>query len=149
MVNKNRICIIFGDFNLPYRKQHHHFVITELLVMGFSQLVDHPTHNRGNIIDLCFLFKPNEFEDVVIGWELYSPFYTDHFGICIKINKGKDIFKETESTLPNSILGQLRDSIGKDGNKSSKGSGKNQTATKRNKRTINASSFPPNKVLKR
>ena len=117
--------------------------------MNFSQLVDHPTHNRGNIINLCFLFKPNEFEDAVIGWELYSPVHTDHFGICIKINKGKYIFKKTESTLPNNIIGQLTDFIGKDGNKSRKGSGKNQTAIKRNKKTMNVSDFSANKSLKR
>ena len=94
-------------------------------------------------------FKPNGSWDVVIGWQLYSPVYTDHLGICIKINKGKNIFKKTESTLPNNIIDDLTDSIGKGGNKSAKGSGKNQTATKRNKRTMNVSNFPANKVLKR
>ena len=95
MISKDKICIILGDFNIRYTKDSKHMIIKYLKNNDFCQQVDSPTHKRGGIIDLFFIRKGNTFQDVVITCELYGAFYSDHFGLCIKIDKGRGGFKKT------------------------------------------------------
>ena len=104
MVNYGQICIISGDFNINYRKEQENSFIKELLRMKFVQLVDVPTHRDGGTIDQIFLYRPNVFEDVLIKWDVFAPFYSDHFGLSIIINKEKESFKSIESTIPDYLL---------------------------------------------
>ena len=87
MFRNDRICIIYGDLNLRYQNQPKAYLIQEILNLNFSQLINHPTHRDGGIIDHVYLFRPHMYEEVVINWELFAPFYSDHFGISIIIQK--------------------------------------------------------------
>ena len=40
------------------------------------------------------------YHEVVINWELFAPFYSDHFGISIIIQKKEWIKLKMNSTLP-------------------------------------------------
>ena len=91
MVNKDNICIILGDFNLRYTMNNPHMVLQYLKNNSFCQLVDTPTHSRGGLIDHFYIRKPSGFENVIVNWHLYAPFYTDHFGVCVTINKGRAV----------------------------------------------------------
>ena len=83
LINRNKICIICGDFNIPLRNQSMTLIPKRLQDMGFVQYIDKSTHRSGGIIDHLYIFRPTELHNVVINWDLYSPFYSDHFGITI------------------------------------------------------------------
>ena len=52
----DNICILCGDFNLRFRNIQRHYLINEILKMDFIQLIDHPTHKDGGIIDHLYLY---------------------------------------------------------------------------------------------
>ena len=109
MISKQNICIIIGDFNLRYTSDNHHMLIHYLKSQRFSQVVNHPTHNRGGILDHMYIFKPDDLKDIIINWELYGASYTDHLGLLITINKGREGFRKMESSLTDEIIGTLAD----------------------------------------
>jgi len=148
MINKDKICIILGDFNLRYTKDNQHIIIQYLKNNNFCQQVDHLTHKRGGKIDFFFIRKANAFQDVVITYELYGAFYSDHFGLCIKINKGRDGFKKMESSLTSDILRSLADSTNNHGIKSNKESSKKQANNKRKTYSAKAPTQSTNKKSK-
>ena len=55
-------------------------------------------------MDHFYLFKPLELQDVIVEWELFSPFYTDHFGVQLKINKGENVFQHMSSSIPDYLI---------------------------------------------
>ena len=72
--------------------------------MKFTKLIDAPTHMKGGTIDHLYVWRPPGFTNILINWELFSPFYSDHFGISITINKEKDVFKSILSTVPDYLI---------------------------------------------
>ena len=122
---------------LQYLKNNH-----------FHQLVDTPTHSRGGLIDHFYIRKPSAFENVVVNWHLFAPFYTDHFGVCITINKGKDSFRKLESSLSDDTLRLLENSSNDNGNESNKKRNKNVN-DKRKKCTLQAPPESANKKSKK
>ena len=50
---------------------------------GFNQLVHEGTHIQGRHIDHAYLLDPNGKVNPIV--ERYSPYYTDHDGICITL----------------------------------------------------------------
>ena len=94
MIDISRICIIGGDFNLDFRKQSNNIILKQLKNMNFMQMIDYPTHMQGGIIDHLYIYCPKTHNDVLIESDLISPFYSDHFGICIDIYKGEKTFKK-------------------------------------------------------
>ena len=104
IVNPDKICIICGDFNLRYQTEQNHYVISEILKMKFVQLIDHPSHRQGGIIDHCYLHRPSSYKNVLITWDLFCPFYSDHFGISIALNKKDNPFITTPSTVPDHLV---------------------------------------------
>lgn len=104
MVQYDKVCIIVGDINLPFQTESRHFLISEILKMNFNQLIDQPTHHDGGIIDYLFLYRPTFFKEVIISYELFCPFYSDHFGISISLNKQDNPFLMMESTVPDHLL---------------------------------------------
>ena len=103
LISKDKICVICGDFNIRYASTPTHNIVSELLSMNFTQLIDHPTHMDGGIIDHLYLYKPSIYEDVKIEWSLFAPFYSDHYGISIIINKNDGEFLEMPSSVPDTI----------------------------------------------
>ena len=59
-----------------------------------------PTHRAGGIIDQLYIYRPSIFDDVIINYSLFSPFYSDHFGISLIINKGTNPFITMPTTVP-------------------------------------------------
>ena len=104
MISTDKIVIICGDFNLRYQNETSHFIIQELLNMNFTQQIDHPTHINGGIIDHLYLYWPEDYEDVIITWEFIGPFYADHFGISVRINQGKNLFRKIRSSIPDELI---------------------------------------------
>ena len=92
MVRGDRICIICGDFNIRLQNEPEHVLVTGILKMDFVQLIDKPTHKDGGIIDHFYLYRPSLYSEVSISWDLFSPFYSDHFGISIIIKKEENAF---------------------------------------------------------
>jgi hypothetical protein len=56
---------------------------TIILSLGFDQLVHEPTHIRGRHIDHVYFLDPSNRLRPII--DRYSPYYSDHDGICITI----------------------------------------------------------------
>ena len=86
LIDRNKICIIMGDFNISLANQAANLVPQRLQEMGFMQKIDKPTHIRGGVIDHFYLFCPANQQNVIVNWDLFAPFYSDHFGISIVIN---------------------------------------------------------------
>merc|ERR1711873_385640 len=59
-----------------------------------------PTHGDGGIIDHVYLYRPYMYKEVVINWALFAPFYSDHFGISIIIQKKEWVRLKMKSTFP-------------------------------------------------
>ena len=84
VVEVSRSTIITGDFNLCFNENRSSKVIDYLLGIGFNQLVQEPTHIKGRLIDHAYWLDENEHFNIEL--ERYSPYYTDHDGLCITIS---------------------------------------------------------------
>ena len=138
MITKDKISIICGDFNIRYQNEPRHFIIQELLNMHFLQQIDHPTHTNGGIIDHFYMYRPTCYDDVIITWELFCPFYTDHFAISIIINKQRNHFQTMPSTIPDHLINNGTASITKQ-----TATRKKQTNTEGTKRTASSPMVVP------
>ena len=127
MLIDDRISIICGDFNIRYKTDSQHFLVCEIMKMNFVQLIDHPTHKDGGISDHLYLYRPSCYNEIIISWELFSPFYSDHFGISIIINKENNPFLRMLTTVP-------YDLIINENNGSKQSNPKNQTPKDNSKR---------------
>ena len=85
LIDYSKICIIVGDFNLCQRKDVNNIIITTLLNKGFKNCVNFPTHVHGGRIDHAYLFLPTEYAFVNVSFDLFSPYYSDHYAISISI----------------------------------------------------------------
>ena len=83
MIEPGRITIITGDFNICYMENFSNRMTQGLLSMGFDQLVHEPTHIRGRHIDQVYFLDPSKRLKPIV--DRYSPYYSDHDGICITI----------------------------------------------------------------
>ena len=82
-MDEGRITLITGDFNLCFVENFSCRLIQGLLNLGFDQLVHEPTHIRGRHIDHVYFRDPTETLKPRVT--RYSPYYSDHDGICITI----------------------------------------------------------------
>ena len=82
-IKAGRPTLITGDFNICFMQNFSNRMIHGLLSLGFDQLVHEPTHIRGGHIDHAYFLDPSERLKPII--ERYSPYYSDHDGICITI----------------------------------------------------------------
>lgn len=83
MIDTTRICIILGDFNICLRRSPTNRITSTLLQNHFKSLVDFPTHVHGGRIDHMYLHVPDSYSFVGIKCDLFSPYYTDHYGISV------------------------------------------------------------------
>ena len=71
--------IVCGDFNIhPNTKENQYeSLINVMAAQGFQQLVDKPTHIKGNILDHLYV---RDLENP--SWKFHHPYYSDHDAIC-------------------------------------------------------------------
>ena len=77
--------IISGDFNICFIENKSNRLIEGLLSIGFKQLIHEPIHIRGRHIDHVYFLDPTDSMRLTL--ERYSPYYSDHDGICITIQR--------------------------------------------------------------
>ena len=83
IIEQGRITLISGDFNACFKENFSNRMIQGLLSIGFEQLMHEPTHIHGRHIDHVYFIDPtNRLKPII---ERYSPYYSDHDGICITI----------------------------------------------------------------
>ena len=83
LVENDKTTLITGDFNACFIENNSNRMIQGLLKLGFDQLVNEATHTRGRHIDHAYFRDPDDrFKPMI---ELYSPYYSDHDGICVTI----------------------------------------------------------------
>ena len=85
LIKAGRVTIITGDFNICYMENFSNRMTQGLLSMGFDQLVHEPTHIRGRHIDQVYFLDPCDRLKPIV--DRYSPYYSDHDGICITITE--------------------------------------------------------------
>ena len=83
LIDPGRMTLITGDFNICFRENFNNRMVQGLLGMGFDQLVHEPTHIRGRLIDHAYFLDPSGTQNQLI--ERYSPYYSDHDGVCITL----------------------------------------------------------------
>jgi len=86
MLTKDKPTLITGDFNMCYISNKNNRMIQGLERNEFSQLVNEATHIQGRVIDHVY------WKDTSRMWnepaiERYSPYYSDHDGMCITLTK--------------------------------------------------------------
>ena len=92
IIEPGRTTIITGDFNICFMENFSNRMIQGLLSLGFDQLVHEPTHIRGRHIDHVYFLDPsNRLKPIITR---YSPYYSDHDGICITFQQVTDIEKK-------------------------------------------------------
>ena len=82
-IETGRPTLITGDFNICFMENFSNRMIQGLLSLGFDQLVHEPTHIRGRHIDHAYFLDPSGRLNPIV--DRYSPYYSDHDGICITI----------------------------------------------------------------
>ena len=83
IIEVQRVTLVTGDFNACFRENYNNRLIQGLLSMGFCQLMHEATQIQGRHIDHAYLLDPmGQVQPIV---ERYSPYYSDHDGICIVI----------------------------------------------------------------
>ena len=82
MINKERFCIITGDFNLCGVNERRNMVTLFLERQGFSQLMQEATHIQGRVIDHIYVNDAS----CVLEIERFSPYYSDHDGLLVSLD---------------------------------------------------------------
>ena len=85
LITSGKQTIILGDFNLCFASENSNQVFQALKSMGFQQLVKHPTHIEGRLIDLVFFFSPDP--SACYDVQQQAQWFTDHDLIQVVIGK--------------------------------------------------------------
>ena len=84
IIDCDQLTYIVGDMNICYISQKDNRLVKDLKEMGFTQLVKHPTHMEGGLLDH---FYSNGLSDHI--WiQQQSPYFTDHDLIFAMGNTG-------------------------------------------------------------
>ena len=89
LMTSGKQTIILGDFNLCFASENSNQVFQALKSMGFQQLVKHPTHIEGRLIDLVFFFSPDP--SACYDVQQQAQWFTDHD--LIQVVTGKSYIK--------------------------------------------------------
>ena len=87
IINKSKLTVICGDFNLCYIDDHKNEVTKMLESEGFEQMVHEATHFMGGHID--HVYSNHNHHEYQLDVSLYSPYYLakDHDALLVTINK--------------------------------------------------------------
>ena len=80
-LNEDKSTVVMGDFNICYLANRNNTISKFLEANGFRQLVNEATHIKGRHIDHLY-FKPGQKFKENPSIYRYSPYYSDHDGIC-------------------------------------------------------------------
>ena len=84
LISSGKQTLIVGDFNMCYNADFSHRLFESLRFQGFKQIVKHPTHIEGRLIDLVFI---NDLgPDITYQVNQQAQFFTDHD--LIEVKKG-------------------------------------------------------------
>ena len=87
IVFQEKPTLITGDFNICYNMNKSNRLIQGLEKNRFKQMVAGATHIMGRLIDHTYWRDDaNIWDELVV--ERYSPYYSDHDGICVTMRKG-------------------------------------------------------------
>ena len=95
IVDPSQPTLISGDFNICSMENSSNRLVQGLLNMKFNQLVHEPSHINGRYIDHAYL-NNNTLDAKIYR---YSPYYSDHDGICITLTKKESCSSKLESGL--------------------------------------------------
>ena len=72
--------VVCGDMNIPFNTSQPKGNILSLSMgnKGFKQLVDYPTHIKGNILDHVYVRYPKSTSLMPPSYRLHFPYYSDH-----------------------------------------------------------------------
>ena len=76
LVNINHTVIILGDVNLDLNKNPTNLFTQTLQNFGFAQLVNHPTHILGGIINHVYFYSPTDASCRIN--KIHPVYYSDH-----------------------------------------------------------------------
>ena len=82
LITADKITIITGDFNICSRVKWNNRVSTHLKSLNFKQHQLGATQIRGGHIDHLYV-KHDGPRQIRVVAERYSPYYSDHDGLCI------------------------------------------------------------------
>ena len=82
MINLNEHTLIVGDFNICFQKNPTHSIFQMLRNLDFEQLVKNSTHIDGGLIDLVFVFSPDQLVTYEIDQQ--AQYFTDHDLLCVR-----------------------------------------------------------------
>ena len=85
LVSSVKPTVIVGDFNMCYRSEKYNNVFEVIRNLGFKQLVQYPTHTEGRLIDLVFVFSPDQNTSYEVLQQ--AQYYTDHDLIQVFVGK--------------------------------------------------------------
>ena len=86
LIDKKKCVLIIGDFNICTKKKPNNTVTTMLISQNFISLLNEATHIEGGYIDQAY-WKDKDSDFYPPRVYRYSPYYSDHDGICITITK--------------------------------------------------------------
>ena len=88
MVEADKPTLITGDFNICYLSNGNNRMSQGLAKNNFNQLVREATQIHGGHIDHAYWRDKNGlWNDPVV--EHYTPYYSDHDGICTTLTRPK------------------------------------------------------------
>ena len=79
MAGSPKPCFIVGDFNINYLRVPHEMIVNKIQSCGYKQLVQHPTHIAGGLLDHVYVKRLSWDPEVYLNF----PYYTDHAAISI------------------------------------------------------------------
>ena len=97
----------------------------------FAQVMGEPTHMQGGIIDHLYIRQPEAYNDVEITYDLFAPFYSDHFGINVTLFKRERVFNHIESSVPDDLIRQEEERDRKENSKRRKLDQKNNQSKRK------------------
>ena len=86
IVSPTKNTIVYGDFNICYRKDKNNVISNKLKNLGFQQIANDPTHISGSQIDHLYVHKIQNIGNVETFYS--SVYYSDHdaIGVCLEFN---------------------------------------------------------------
>ena len=73
---------IAGDFNIDFLDSNPHRIVTAILNAGFDQIVQSPTHRKGNLLDHVYIHSESNLHKV----HMHFPYYSDHAALVLERN---------------------------------------------------------------
>ena len=84
--DRNKPCLVIGDFNICNKKQFRNSVKVGMTEQGFVCLTSEATQIKGGYIDHAY-WRDDERIFMEPDLERHSPYYSDHDALCVTIGK--------------------------------------------------------------